>query len=130
MIGGVADTHTVLWYLFKNPKLSDRARRFMDDSASAGQDIAVSAISLDEIVYLIEKSRIPHEAYSALTAALADPDCVLKEAPLNADIVDALCCEEIPDMPDRIVAATALYFNVPVISRDSRIQSSNIPVIW
>lgn len=25
---------------------------------------------------------------------------------------------QIPDLPDRIIAATALYLNVPVISRD------------
>ncbi|MEG3895465.1 MULTISPECIES: hypothetical protein [unclassified Microcoleus] len=29
-------------------------------------------------------------------------------------------------MPDRIIAATGLYLNVPVISRDRRIQLSSI----
>ena len=29
---------------------------------------------------------------------------------------------DIPEMPDRIVAATALYFGVPAISRDSSIR--------
>jgi predicted nucleic acid-binding protein len=33
---------------------------------------------------------------------------------------------QIPDLPDRIIAATALYLNVPVISRDRRIQLSRI----
>ncbi len=37
---------------------------------------------------------------------------------------------EIPDMPDRIVAATALYLGVPVISRDSRIRASNVQTVW
>ena len=54
MIAGVADTHAALWYLFKNPRLSTRARQFMDDAAAAGQGIAVSSISLAEIVYLIQ----------------------------------------------------------------------------
>ena len=30
MIAGVADTHTALWYLMKHPRLSNRAREFMD----------------------------------------------------------------------------------------------------
>ena len=34
MIAGVADTHTALWYLFKNPRLSTPARQFMDDAAA------------------------------------------------------------------------------------------------
>jgi predicted nucleic acid-binding protein len=37
---------------------------------------------------------------------------------------------DVPDMPDRIVAATAVYFGVPVISRDSRIRASNIQTVW
>ena len=42
MIAGVADTHTALWYLLKNPRLSATARSFMDDAASAGHDIALA----------------------------------------------------------------------------------------
>ena len=56
MIVGVADTHTALWYLHKNPRLSVRARTFMDDAALAGHGIALSPISLAEIVYLVEKT--------------------------------------------------------------------------
>jgi PIN domain nuclease of toxin-antitoxin system len=37
---------------------------------------------------------------------------------------------QVPDMPDRIVAATAVYLGVPVISRDARIQSSIIQTVW
>jgi predicted nucleic acid-binding protein len=36
----------------------------------------------------------------------------------------------IPDMPDRIIAATALHLGVPLISRDARIQASSIKTIW
>jgi PIN domain nuclease of toxin-antitoxin system len=37
---------------------------------------------------------------------------------------------DVPDMPDRIVAATAVYYGVPVISRDARIRASNVQTIW
>jgi PIN domain nuclease of toxin-antitoxin system len=37
---------------------------------------------------------------------------------------------DVPDLPDRIVAATAMHFGVPVISRDSRIRSSSVQTIW
>jgi PIN domain nuclease of toxin-antitoxin system len=62
VIAGVADTHAALWYLLKNPSLSATARRFMDDAAAAGQDIVLSPISLAEIVYLVEKNRLPASA--------------------------------------------------------------------
>lgn len=36
----------------------------------------------------------------------------------------------IPDMPDRIIAATALYLQLPLVTCDSKIQQSNIQTIW
>ncbi len=36
----------------------------------------------------------------------------------------------VPDMPDRIVAATGVYFGVPVFSRDGRIRASIVQTIW
>ena len=133
MIAAVADTHAALWYLLKNPRLSNPARDFIDAAGRAGQGIALSPISLAEIVYLIEKNRLPSSAFDDLRAALDDPEYVVDEAPLNGAIVDAMrnvSRSEIPDMPDRIVAATALYLNVPVISRDGRIRSSTLRTIW
>jgi len=37
MIVAVADTHTAVWYLFNNPKLSPAARRAIDDALKEGQ---------------------------------------------------------------------------------------------
>ena len=105
----------------------------MDDAAQAGHDIALSPISLAEIVYLVEKNRLPVSAYEDLRVALADPDYVIEEAPFTADVVEALRQvprAEVSDMPDRIVAATAVYLRVPVISRDGRIRSSIIQTVW
>jgi PIN domain nuclease of toxin-antitoxin system len=133
MIAGVADTHTALWYLLKNPRLSATARQFMDDAAAAGHDIVLSPISLAEIVYLVEKNRLPASAYHELKNALADPDYVIEEAPFTMEIVDAMRQvprADVPDMPDRIVAATGVYLGVPVISCDGRIRSSNVHTVW
>ncbi|MGH7200282.1 MAG: PIN domain-containing protein [Planctomycetaceae bacterium] len=33
-------------------------------------------------------------------------------------------------MPDRMIAATALHLNLPLVTRDRRIQAANIPTIW
>jgi PIN domain nuclease of toxin-antitoxin system len=133
MIAGVADTHTGLWYLYDDARLSVAAGGFIDQAAAAGSQIVVSSISLAEIIYLIEKNRLPANAYTDLKAALDDPDHVFKEAPFTVEIVDAM--RQVPrahvsDMPDRIVAATAVYFHVPVISRDRRIRASNVQTIW
>jgi PIN domain nuclease of toxin-antitoxin system len=133
LIAGVADTHTVLWYLLQNPSLSNTALRYLEDAAAAGESIAVSPISLAEIVYLIEKKRLPAAAYEQLNNALADPDYGIEEAPFNGEVVAAMLKvprAQVPDLPDRIVAATGVYLNVPVISRDGRIRASSVKTIW
>jgi PIN domain nuclease of toxin-antitoxin system len=133
MLAGVADTHAALWYMFGDPRLSAAAKTFIDEAAAASHKIALSAISLAEIVYLVEKQRIPATAYDDIRKALSNPEHVFEEAPLHALIVDAMqgiLRTDVPDMPDRIVAATALHAGVPVISRDGRIRASKVQTVW
>jgi PIN domain nuclease of toxin-antitoxin system len=133
MIAGVADTHAALWYLFGDPRLSVPAKAAFDTAASSRCKILLSVISLAEVVYLVEKNRLPASAYADLKKALHDPDHVLQEVPVTAEIIDAMLevpRVDIPDMPDRIVAATAVYFGVPAISRDGRICASNVQTVW
>ena len=133
MFVGVADTHAALWYLYGDSRLSPFARAFLDTAAMSAVKIAVSAITVAEIVYLIDKKHIPANAFDDVTAALTDPNHVFQEAPFTAAIAEALRRlprEEIPDMPDRIVAATAVYLDAPVVSRDGRIRLSNVETVW
>jgi predicted nucleic acid-binding protein len=109
------------------------AEAFINEAATARRKIAISTISLAEVVYLIEKNRLPPSAYDELTQALADPEHVFTEAVFSAAIVQAMrqvSRAEVPDMPDRMVAATAVYFDVPVISRDRRIRAASLKTVW
>lgn len=108
-IADVADTHTALWHLFDDKRLSAAAVAFINDAATARRKIAISTISLAEVVYLVEKNRLPASAYDELTQALADPEHVFTEAVISAAIVQAMRQvprADVPDMPDRMVAAT------------------------
>ena len=55
-------------------------------------------------------------------SVIADAKNVLQEVQLDSGMVT--------DFPDRIIAATALFYRVPVLSRDGRIRSSNIQTVW
>ncbi len=129
----VADTHAVIWYLFGDPRLSGRARSAFEDAATAGDEIGVSAITLVGIVYLAEKARIPEETLSRLLEALAGRESVLVEMRLDSSVAAAMVDisrADVPDLPDRVIAATAARAGVPVISRDRRIQLSGGDTIW
>lgn len=133
MIAAVADTHTVVWYLYRDPRLSRGAHQTIESAASAGAQLGVSAITVVELVYLVEKRRIDSASVQKLAVALANSANVFHEISLTSAIsqqVATITREQIPDMPDRIIAATATYLGVPLISRDARIRTSAVSTIW
>lgn len=102
------------------------AKASFETAANSRRKILLSVISLAEVIYYVrEKPRS--------RVGLHDPDHVPEEAPVTAEIIEALIDvprSDIPDMPDSIVAATAVYFGVPTISRDGRIRVSKVQTVW
>jgi PIN domain nuclease of toxin-antitoxin system len=133
MIRAVADTHTVIWYLSGDTRLSAHARSIIDLAGTNGDQVAFSASTLAEIVYLIEKGRIPGDTYTRLSRSVSSHHAVLVLISFDATVADYLCQVErskVPDTPDRIIAATALSLGVPLISRDRKIQVSAVATVW
>jgi PIN domain nuclease of toxin-antitoxin system len=133
MICAVADTHALIWYLFDDRRLSRAAKKFMDEAAKKGEQIGVSSISLIEIVYLVEKEKLHPRTLERLLQSLDTGDAALVELFVTGKIADRMKeipREAVPDMPDRIIAATALALSVPVISRDGKIKISGLKTIW
>jgi PIN domain nuclease of toxin-antitoxin system len=91
------------------------------------------------VSYLSTKKSFPYTGVLSRRVSLArNPIEPLKVLPLTLDVavmMDRIPRSEIPDMPDRIVAATAVANTLPLVSVDSDIQSSPslkalIRVIW
>ncbi len=132
-MAAVLDTHAALWYLLDSEKLSRAALLAIEKAERSGDPVYVSAISLVETVYLIERGRIPANALSLLLRQSKDKQSALRVVPLDSDIAEAVervSRSAVPDMPDRIIAATALHLNLPLVTRDQRIQSAGIQTIW
>ena len=106
MIVRVADTQTAAWYLFGDFHISAAAKLFIDKAGVTQHSIHPAPVT---------------------------PTHVLKEAPFTSQVVEAMwqvARAEVHDMPDRIIAATAVYLGLPVISRDRRIRASAVRPIW
>ena len=129
----LADTHALVWYLEADPQLSPTARHAIDAAIGAGEPVYISTISLVEIAYLIEKGRLPADLFDRIFDASVRRLQGLTAIPLDAQIAREL--RSIPgtvvrDMPDRIVAATAAFLKVPLLTKDSQVQASGVPTIW
>ena len=133
MVVGIADTHAIIWYLYDDTRLSMSAGAFIDHASEVGDHIGISSITYVELVYLIEKGRIPVETFSRLASIISSSASSFVEQPIDVAIARTMAridVTQIPDMPDRIIAATAAHLNVPLISRDRRIQLSGLNTIW
>lgn len=129
----VTDTHAAIWYLLEPERLSPQAVAALDGATGAGDPVYMASISLVEVIYLVEKGRLPQVALVRLYRTLTQPDSALVIVPLDlavAQMIQHIPRTVVPDMPDRIIAATALYLNLPLISRDRKIQVAEITTIW
>src|ERR1035437_10250367 len=105
----------------------------LDDASAAGDSILIPSISLVELTYLVEKGRVPAEARKRLVDALAQPGGPYELAPLGGRVaaaVELIDRSVVPDMPDRIIAATALSARAALVSRDGQIRASQVQTIW
>lgn len=81
----------------------------------------------------MEKGRIPPDRFARLLIVLDTPNSLFVEIPFARHIAEArrrVDRLKVPDLPDRIIAATALYLGVPLLSRDAKIQASGIITLW
>ena len=130
----VTDTYSIIWHLTHDKRLSRRARRILDSADEGYVQVLVPSIVLVEAIFLMQRQRIAKASVAALFMLSESPDASIRVVPLNMAVATAVGDfgpAAIPDMPDRIIAATARALGVPLITADPIIAASNlVQVIW
>lgn len=125
----------MIWYVDAPHELSPAATAAMDAAANTGGEyIFISAITLVEMRYLVEKNRIKATVFTRVEQELDEPDPMIVATSIDRTISNALASIPrviVPDMPDRIIAATALALGLPLVTRDTEItRLPNVTPIW
>lgn len=126
------DTHVVIWLAQDYGRISTKAQSVIKDARKKDRGLAVASIALVEIARLASRGEIFLKPDAETLLAEVERRFIV--LPITAHI--ALQAYALPtsypkDPADRIVGATALVADIPLLTADRAIRNSHaVPTIW
>ena len=125
----VTDTHAFLWYLSQDSKLSKNAKAIFDLAEKGENTIIVPTIVLAESLHILEKERSSIKFQELVRLMEIGSNYTI--LPLDLTVIKKAEELKLPELHDRIVAASAAVLNVPLITKDKAIiRSGYVKTIW
>lgn len=125
----VTDTMALVLRVEKR-RMGERAKAAFAALEAGSATIYVPGIVLAEILYLSERGRISASVEQVADYMRGHANC--KEAPLNLAVIQtASCISDIPELHDRLIAATGRLLGLDIITADPAIEHSEFAgTIW
>lgn len=129
----VLDTQALVWWAEENPKLPKKARQAAA-AAARRRELVTSAISVFEVTTLERRGRIALKIPLSewLNSLRVLPELTIQ--PVTDEIAERAggFGDVFPGDPaDRLIAATALVLDVPLITADTKLHKvSSLSTIW
>ena len=126
------DTHVVVWLAQEYQRVSSKAQIAIAEARKKDGGLAISGITFVEIARLASLGRI--EFVPNLESFLSEAERRFVVLPITSSI--AMQAFDLPeayprDPADRIIGATALVEDLPLVTADGDIRRSNaVPTIW
>jgi PIN domain nuclease of toxin-antitoxin system len=128
----LVDTQVVLWLAFDQSRLSQNARKAIDDARANADGLGISDITLLEMATLARKGRI--HLNSTLETFLQEVEARFTVLPISARAcarTQAFPAAYPKDPADRIIGATALVEGLALLTADREIRRSKlVKTIW
>jgi PIN domain nuclease of toxin-antitoxin system len=121
------DTHTLLWWLYDDPKLSGDARQLI---ATADSSLWVSAVSAYEVFYKQGARDMPPMTERLLSQSLRHAGIAQLDISFEHALVAGRLPGPIKDPFDRILIAQAMVEGMILVTRDNEIPEYPIQVFW
>ncbi len=130
----ITDTHAFIWHLTRDARLSPTASAVFSEADNGRNTIWVPGVVLVEAVYLVEKARFPATLIVRMLELVDPPSQNYPVAPLDAAVIRTLQKIDrqlVPDMPDRIIVATAQHLGLPLLSKDLAFAAvPDLSLVW
>jgi predicted nucleic acid-binding protein len=120
----VTDTQALVRFLSGSKGISKAADLIFSRADAGESTIIIPVVVLFEIAYLHERGRIA-VSVKDLRAVLED-SLNYKEERLSLEIIEtAFAITDIPELHDRLIAGTARYLRLPLLTNDPVILASS-----
>jgi PIN domain nuclease of toxin-antitoxin system len=127
----VIDSHTLLWWLDGDDRLSKKAKLILDDEAAEPDTLIVSAVTFWELRLKEVRGKLtprqPVNVWPQLIRKL--PHIRIEEVRVGHWLHVAEMDWENRDPADRIIAATAIQLGIPVVTVDEKFHAEGSPVV-
>lgn len=125
----VADTVAIVRHFSKSGKIGKAAKKILRDADRGETTIFISIVSMVEILYLAERCKIPLD-FETAKSQLQGLDNYRILA-LDMEVVSAAETIQGLELHDRLIVASAVFLQVPIVTCDSVIRDSGIvQTIW
>lgn len=126
----VADTVALVLRL-ENRRLGEDAARAFQEAEQNEAILYIPALAFAEVMYLSERQRISIGVAEVMSYLRRYAESVF-EAPLNLEIIAvAQTMTDIPELHDRLIAATARVLGAKLITNDQTLQASQfVQTLW
>lgn len=130
----LADTHTFIWYVQGDPRLSASAKARLQAAGADGSTIFISAMTAVELFHLADKGTLSDDEHRHYLGTLDLQANNFEIAPVDLDVaraVDAVPRALVADPFDRIIAATSVALGVPLVTADKKLRDlPAVETIW
>ena len=119
----VTDTQALVKFMMGQKVINDRSHKAFQSADKGESTIIIPAIVLMEVLYLFEKHRID---VGLLQAEELFKSQNYQFEPLSFEILKTAAeINDISELHDRMIAATARYLGLPLITNDPEIRASH-----
>jgi len=119
----VIDTHVLIWYFIGSKRLTDDLKNTIEQVRQQAGRLLVPTIVLAEALAVAAKGRVVFDFNHLYQLVQAEPEFEIVE--FGIEIFDeVLRIQTIPEIHDRIIAATARFYGANLLTKDGIILSS------
>lgn len=126
----IADTHALLWHFTEHPALSEKAKTLFQQCEKGECVIFIPSIVMAECLSIFDKKKVRFD-FKALFERVRKSENYVMIALDDTILQMMMDVTEVTEIHDKIIAATAKFLGVPLITKDEVLQSvTKLATVW